>query len=117
MTNFGITGSTMDWTVNIGLARSTEGIWNFSPDDPVYDAMYDKALYATTREEQNRLVRECFIYNLQQFWFIHLQPSYTFNIHQPWLKGYFREHMHLHRHCTVIPRWWIDLDLKKSMGY
>ena len=93
--------------------------------DHVIDAFYPKALAATGIDElkqilidvNERVARQHFVISL-------LQPPISYCLYQPWVKGY---HGQIHsmwmgmggpsRLSLYGARFWIDQNLKKSMGH
>ena len=91
--------------------------------DPIYDTFYAKALDATTVDEVKKILRDANEYVARQHFLISLLDTTTFTIKQPWLKGYNGQGQSLTG--TIAgpfflfdygARFWIDQDLKKSMG-
>ena len=56
--------------------------------DPVYDAFYPAALAATTIDQVKQIVADENLYVAQQHYVISLLNPSSFNVYQPWLKGY-----------------------------
>ena len=91
--------------------------------DPVFDAFYPKALAATNIDDIKQTVKDCNLYVAQQHFVISLLQPMVFSLCQPWLKGYNAQYSAISG--TAGPqllffwdaRYWIDLNLKKSMGY
>ena len=82
-------------------------------NDPVFDAMYQKADATVDAAEQARLIREADLYVTKHQWTVNLVPVKSFTIYQPWIRRYPPT-----QEVTVgqkMARLWIDLDLKKSM--
>ena len=109
----------MDWCCvgPIGQAYSKAG-WNPpNVQDPVFDAIYEAAVAATTIEDQKRLVKEADMYIIEKHWWIGGPRVPLFSVTQPWVIGYNGEidgNIDRHQH---IARLWIDSELKKEMGY
>ena len=86
--------------------------------DPDYDAMSEAAGAATTTEEQNRIYRQMNQHVIENFYAIWAGNAPTYQVTQPWLKGYNGENwMGNGQRLPVIARLWIDQDLKKEMGF
>ncbi len=94
-------------------------LWNPGVvSDPVFDAMADAVLAATSLEEQKRLAKEADMYAIQQQWFIWGSRTPQFNLNQPWVAGYSGEtQLGSCGWGRVFARLWIDQDLKKEMGH
>ena len=109
----------VDWCCvgPIGQAYSKAG-WNPpNVQDPVFDAIYEAAVAATTIEDQKRLVKEADMYIIEKHWWIGGPRVPLFSVTQPWVIGYNGEidgNIDRHQH---IARLWIDSELKKEMGY
>jgi peptide/nickel transport system substrate-binding protein len=56
--------------------------------DPVFDAFYPAALAATTIDQVKAILQQANEYLSQQQWVISLLNPSSFNVYQPWLKGY-----------------------------
>ena len=56
--------------------------------DPVFDEYYEKALAATTVEEQKEWSRKADMRVIEQLWTIRGPIAPLFGVTQPWLKGY-----------------------------
>ncbi len=70
----------------------TTGSWNPGVvSDPVFDAMADAFLAATSLEEQKRLAKEADMYAIRQQWFIWGSKTPQINLNQPWVVGYSGE--------------------------
>ena len=109
----------VDWCCvgPIGQAYSKAG-WNPpNVQDPVFDAIYEAAVAATTIEDQKRLVKEADMYIIEKHWWIGGPRVPLFSVTQPWVIGYNGEidgNVDRHQH---VARLWIDSELKKEMGY
>ena len=94
--------------------------WNNKSNvqDPVYDAMVDAMLAATTIEEQKRHYREADMYIIKNHWVIAGPRPPMFNAVQPWVMGYNGENdLSTTEGPLIFARLWIDQDLKKEMGH
>ncbi len=97
---------------------STSG-WNpAGVSNPEYDALVEAAQKASTLEEQQKASQEALLLMLRNHYYVWAGKGPNFNVNQPWVKGYNGEFNlgHLHR-GSVVARLWLDLDLKKSMGF
>ena len=82
--------------------------------EPAYDAMVEAAESATTQEQQQRLVREANMYLVENHWHLWLGRALVFTVTQPWVTGFNGETIDA---GVVVPRLWIDQDLKRGMGF
>jgi peptide/nickel transport system substrate-binding protein len=92
--------------------------------DPVFDAFYHKALEATGTGEVKQILRDANEHVARQHYCVSLLTTNTFSLCQPWVKGYSGQfgatcgHMGSPQRLFFFPaRFWIDQNLKKSMGY
>ena len=93
-------------------------------NDPVYDAYYPKMLAASSVDQMKQLLKDLNLYVAQQHYVIGLfEPTY-FNFYQPWLNGYSGQNNSMAGSSGQLlmigfytARFWINSDLKKSMGY
>jgi len=94
-------------------------------NDPVIDAFYPKALAANSEDELKQIVRDMNDRVARQHFAISLLQPMEYSLCQPWLKGY---HGQIHsiwmggvggpsRFSLYGARFWIDQNLKKSMGH
>ena len=88
--------------------------------DPVCDTLYPKALAANSLDEALSIYRYANEYFARQHFIISLLQPQTYALCQPWLKGFSAQFGSL-TGATVLSfylsRFWIDQDLKKSMGH
>jgi ABC-type transport system substrate-binding protein len=92
--------------------------------DPVFDAFQPKAIAATTEAEVKQILRDANERIARQHYSISLLQPMQYSLYQPWLKGY---HGQFGSVCSAASspqllffypaRFWIDQDLKKSMGH
>ena len=95
------------------LSTST---WNMPlTQDPVYDAMVEAVLDATTIEEQQRLVSEANMYITTNHWQLWGPRVPQYRVSQPWLIGYNGEVPT--QGLNILARLWIDSELKAAMGH
>ena len=83
---------------------------------------WEGAANASTVEEQQRLSREALMFLIENHYYMWGSKAATFNVNQPWLKGYNGEQTMGHvDNGLIIARLkksaWIDQDLKKEMGF
>ena len=84
-------------------------------NDPVYDALVEKMGTTLDATEPKRLSIECDMYALSHHWRVNVIPINTFNIFQPYLKGYNGEGLTFGE-TGYFARWWVDQKVKTSMG-
>ena len=92
--------------------------------DPVFDAFYPKAMAANSIDEVKQVLRDANERVARQHYAISLLTPKSFDLYQPWLKGYNGQfgatcgHMGSPQRLFFFPaRLWIDQELKKSMGH
>ena len=89
--------------------------------DPVYDEMIKYARIdgegnPLSDEEVVRRAKEMDMYIMEHHWTVQSPMRFSYILWQPWLKGYTAESL-TRFEGQQYARWWIDHDLKKSMGY
>jgi peptide/nickel transport system substrate-binding protein len=82
--------------------------------DTNFDALCRTFDTAASDEEAAKIMADIDIYYLQQHWTVNTVPSYTFNMWQPYLKGYDGEGIG-YGQWRFWARYWIDQKLKESM--
>ena len=86
--------------------------------NPEYDALVAAALNASTAEEQQKASREALLVMLQNHYYTTAGDAPKISVSQPWVKGYNGElELAGASRGVVVARVWLDLDLKKSMGF
>ena len=92
--------------------------WNTGGwDDPVYNAIVEKARTATTVAELQPLSREGLFYVTKKHWYIWSPMAPWFNFTQPWVQGFAGDHYFAGDNAnSVFARLWIDQDMKEAMG-
>ena len=92
--------------------------WNSSNvNDPVYAALYEAGVAATTKEEQDRIAGELDQYAIEKYWMIWGGRAPEYLAIQPWIIGYNAEtSLGAGQYTTIFPRVWIDSELKEAMG-
>ena len=92
--------------------------------DPVFDSFYIRAMAATSIDNTKKIVREANKYVAKQHLTICLCQTNTFNLYQPWLKGYTGQDSATSADTGgpqllffYPARFWIDQELKKSRGH
>ena len=113
-----ISGTGYDPVMSVGWYRS-DALWNRPGAEwPELDTLVDAALAATTIEEQQRLVREADMYAIEKHWQIWGPKAPAWTALQPWVKGYNGEFdLGPQETNLILPRLWIDSELKEAMGY
>ena len=93
--------------------------WNpNNNNDPVFDEIYEKALAATTVEEQQEWARQANLRIAEQLWMIRGPVAPLFGATQPWIKGYNGEgDVGGMQRSTVLMYLWVDQDMKREMGF
>jgi peptide/nickel transport system substrate-binding protein len=112
----GSCGRTFIPQMNIAAFASTDMANYGNVQDSAYDAIYQKFMTTTDLQEAKRLVKEAVKYALEQHWTINICPTYTYNVYQPYLKGYSGEFIGRGALGWLFSRLWVDQDLKASMG-
>ena len=104
--------------------QSTSGNNWCDINDPAWDALYLKALAATSVSDTKSLVVQGNTYMASQHWEISLCTPNLFALYQPWLKGYNGQSFSISGTGTgplwvgfYSARFWIDQDLKQSLGH
>ena len=92
--------------------------------DPIFDAFLPKATAATSEDQLKQILRDANERIARQHFSISLLKPMQYSLHQPWFKGY---HGQFGSVCSPAgspqllffypARFWIDHDLKKSMGH
>jgi ABC-type transport system substrate-binding protein len=89
--------------------------------DPVYDSFYNKAIAATSVEEVKTIFRDANEYVARKHFAISLLQPVHYSLYQPWFKGYHGQFGAISWSPPSLSfytaRFWIDQDLKKSMGH
>jgi peptide/nickel transport system substrate-binding protein len=92
--------------------------------DPVFDTFYSKAMAANSIENTKKIVNDANKYVAKQHFAISLCQTNTFNLYQPWLQGYTGQDGATSADTGgpqllffYPSRFWIDQELKKSMGH
>ena len=93
--------------------------------DPVYDAFYTQALAATTQDGVKQVLQKANEYIVRQHWSISLLEPSIYSLYQPWLKGFTGQNNAFSNGASgpsvllfqYAARFWIDQNMKKSMGH
>jgi peptide/nickel transport system substrate-binding protein len=93
-------------------------------NDPIFDGFQAKVAAATSENMKKQIMREANERVARQHYAISLLKPMQYSLHQPWFKGY---HGQFGSVCSAAgspqllffypARFWIDWDLKKSMGH
>jgi ABC-type transport system substrate-binding protein len=91
--------------------------------DPVFDGFLTQATAANSISDFKKILRDANEYVARQHFVVSLLQPMTFGLYQPWLKGYNGQDGSVWG--TVVPRvlffyparFWIDRNLKGSMGH
>jgi peptide/nickel transport system substrate-binding protein len=93
-------------------AHSTNPSYN---NDPAYDAIVDKYYLATDAAMAKKVITQADDYAIAKEWRVVLAGTkVVYSVFQPWLKGYAAEYYNTGAHFA---RFWVDSNLKKSMGH
>jgi ABC-type transport system substrate-binding protein len=92
--------------------------------DPVFDAFQPKAIAAASEDQLKQVLRDANERIARQHFAISLLQTMKYSLHHPWFKGYNGQFGSV---CSAAgspqllffypARFWIDQDMKKSMGY
>jgi ABC-type transport system substrate-binding protein len=92
-------------------------------NDPIFDAFQPKAMAVSSEDQLKQILRDANERIARQHFSISLLKPMQYSLHQPWFKGY---HGQFGSVCSPAgspqllffypARFWIDHDLKKSMG-
>ena len=108
--------ATMGWPA--GWCHGPECAGNPAIDSPEYDTLYERASLAPTLDEVIPLVKQMDMMVIENVWELWGPIAPTFNVHQPWVKGYGAEGaLGGGRYIEVFARTWIDQELKAAMGF
>jgi peptide/nickel transport system substrate-binding protein len=93
-------------------------------NDPVYDAFYPAAMAATKVDDIKKIVKDTNKEVAQQHFCISLLQPMLYSVSQPWLKGYNGQNGSIYGASNgpiylsfYGARFWIDQNIKKSMGH
>src|SRR5208283_1821985 len=92
--------------------------------DPVFDTLYEKARIATTLEEVLQIFRDANEYVARQHIAISVLQPMAYSLCQPWIKGFNAQFGSTWGAAAgpgmlsfYLGRFWINQNLKKSMGH
>ena len=93
-------------------------------NDPVFDAFYTNALAATSVDAIKQIVKDANEYVARQHYAVALLQPNSYDISQPWLKGYNGQDAAFSGTGSgpnflsfYLARFFIDQQLKKNLGY
>ena len=75
----------------------------------MFDVMWDL-------KKRAPIMRELYQYTMSQVWYLPLPSKWNYKVYQPWLKNYDAE-ASLGYFGQPWPFVWLDMDLKKKLGY
>ena len=108
--------ATMGWPA--GWCHGPDCAGNPAIDSPEYDTLYERASLAPTLDEVIPLVKQMDMMVIENVWELWGPIAPTFNVHQPWVKGYGAEGaLGGGRYIEVFAHPWIDQELKAAMGF
>jgi peptide/nickel transport system substrate-binding protein len=84
-------------------------------NDPAYDEILSKFNASLDAAEAKKLLIQADNYAIAQHWNAVVCPTPSYTVWQPWLKGYMGEQMMWNLQFWYS-RYWIDQNLKKTMG-
>ena len=103
--------------------KGSHGNWAMV-DDPVFNNFLPKAMETTTADDMKKLMRDANEYIARQHFTVTLLHPKAYSLYQPWLKGFSAQFGSAWAHAGgpamlsfYLGRFWIDQDLKKSMGH
>jgi peptide/nickel transport system substrate-binding protein len=92
--------------------------------DPVFDAYYNTASAATSIDTVQKILKDANERAARQHWVVALLHPNDFALYQPWFKGYSGQEGSISGGTGgpgtlgfYASRFWIDVNLKKSMGH
>ena len=93
-------------------------------DDPVFNAFLPKIMITTGLDDMKKVMRDANEYVARQHFTISLLQPKAYSLCQPWLKGFNAQFGSAWAHASgpamlsfYLSRFWVDQDLKKSMGH
>jgi ABC-type transport system substrate-binding protein len=120
----GITGKAVEPIISLNKFIKTMAPNNYLMYfDPVYDDFYAKAIAASSVDVVKKIVRDQDEYWLRQHATISILQPMTYTFVQPWLKGHDGQYGATYGSWGPSylffypPRFWVDQNVKKSMGH
>jgi len=113
--SMGKSGAIINVVMIIGLYRLGEHANFAKVDDTNYNSLVENFFSATTLDEAKQVSKQIDQYQLEQHWAVSACPTVTFNIWQPYLKGYGGEALGAWTQGLLFARLWVDQDVKKSL--
>jgi ABC-type transport system substrate-binding protein len=87
-------------------------------NDPVLDAFYPAFVACTSVAQEKAILRDANERVLRQHYVLSFVESVSFSFYQPWLKGYNGQYGALGSlTCSYLARFWLDQNLKTSLGH
>lgn len=108
------TGSTLSPFTSLYLRQAGNRRNYTNNNDPSYDTLIAEIENATSVDSVKQSTAAADIYTIKQHWAVNVCPITTPVLWHPWLKGYSGE---LDPRAFDFARWWIDYELKNTMGY
>ena len=121
MRGSGYLGMTFD--VDRQMQRFVTGANWSTLSDPTCDSMYAQTLAATSVDAYQKIFNQFNLYVAQQHFMISLLTPTTYNFYQPWYKGFMAQDNAVAGNSGprllgfYNARFWIDQNMKKSMGH
>ena len=84
--------------------------------DPAFDAIYNNFMAASDPAQQRLLLQQADLYAFTNFLHLNTLPTVEYVLYQPWFKGFQGQVFYFWAKMS-FSRYWIDSNLKKSMGY
>ena len=75
----------------------------------MFDVLWDT-------NKRTPIMRELYEYTMSQVWYLSLPSKWSYKVYQPWLRNYDAENS-IGYFGQAWPFVWLDLDLKKKLGY
>ena len=93
-------------------------VWNFNlVNDPIFTELFNEAAVTFDEAERVPKVQDMALYALEQGYSIAMPSPMQSNFWQPWIKSCNGEaSLGTWNIGPVYARWWVDQDLKQSMG-
>ena len=120
--NGGALANGYDFFTMLGRFMTKTGYNYNMTADPVYDAFYTQAMATTSTDQMKQVMSDACKYVAEHFFAVSLLQTSTYTMCQPWLKGgYNGQSMSLSNagimYGFYTARFWIDQNMKRSMGY
>ena len=109
-------GMTFEFSFQINEFTTGAGNNFGNVNDPVWNAFSSKAMAATSIADFKQVIQDANEYVARQHFDVSLVQPNTYNLCQPWLKGY-NGRLFSNQTGFYAARFWVDQNLKKSSGY